>query len=130
MFNQHIRVDLNYKTDLTYNILGGGVGRWDWGEQGLRDAETSTKLRDALSKNPHMKVLVAAGRYDLATPYHAVTYSLSHMRLDRSVRKNFRVKYYEAGHMMYVHGPSRNALTKDVEAFLAETKAVTNGVGE
>ena len=126
MFNQYVRADLNYKTDETYHI-SGDVGRWDWGLSGQGFAETSTALRDALSKNPHMKILVAAGRYDLATPYHAVNYSLSHMRLDPSVRKNFRVKTYDAGHMMYIHGPSRNALAKDVEVFLKESRNTADG---
>lgn len=122
IFNQYVRRDLGYKTDETYRVIGGLSGRWDWGLARQGFVETSTSLREALSKNPHMKILIAAGRYDLATPYQAVNYSLAHMRLDPSLRENFRVKTYDAGHMMYIHGPSRHALTKDVERFLKDSK--------
>ena len=65
-FNQYIRVELGYMTDVPYYILGEGVGRWDWQRDGLPDHHQCH--RDAMAKNPHMKVLIASGYYDLATP--------------------------------------------------------------
>ena len=58
-------------------------------------------LRQAMTINPHLKVFVANGYYDLATPYFATEYAFSHLGLDESLRGNISMGYYEAGHMMY-----------------------------
>jgi carboxypeptidase C (cathepsin A) len=122
-FNQYIRDDLGFATDTNYNILGEGVGAWDWGPSGRGQADTSEALRDALSKNPFLKVLVASGYYDMATPYLATEYTLAHMGLAPSMRANFKIEEYEAGHMMYLHGPSLAKLKTDATAFLKSTLA-------
>jgi carboxypeptidase C (cathepsin A) len=74
-----------------------------------------------MAKNPHMKVLVASGYYDLATPYASADYTLAHMKLDPELRRNVRVTTYEAGHMMYLHGPSLVKLKQDASRFLDES---------
>jgi carboxypeptidase C (cathepsin A) len=71
-----------------------------------------------MSRNPYMKVLVASGYYDLATPFYATEYTLSHLGLDPSLRGNIRVAEYESGHMMYIHKPSLEKLKKDVDSFV------------
>ncbi len=116
-FNQYVRTALGYKTDRTYNILGG-VGRWEFGSGGYPD--TSEALRSAFAKNPYMKLFVASGYFDLATPYFATEYTLSHMGLDSGLRKNVTTAYYEAGHMMYIHTKSLEKLNKDVASFVGE----------
>ena len=109
-FNQYVRNDLAYKSDLTYHILGSDeIGRWDWGSSGMGYPETFRALRDAMAKNPPMTLFVASGYYDLATPYWATEYTLAHMQLDGSLRRNVKTMTYEAGHMMYIHGPSLDA---------------------
>ncbi len=122
-FNQYVREELGFATDTTYYILGEGVGPWDWGPTGRGQADTSDALRDALSKNPYLKVLVASGYYDMATPFQATEYTLAHMGLDPSMKANFKVEEYESGHMMYIHGPSLIKLKTDVAAFLRATLA-------
>jgi carboxypeptidase C (cathepsin A) len=125
-FAQYVRGDLGYNTDLTYHILGSAeISGWDWGtgsggggRGGSGYPETYRPLRDAMAKNPHMKLFVGQGYYDLATPYLAADYTLSHMKLDPTLRPNVRVRTYEAGHMMYVHTPSLEKLKRDVTAFL------------
>jgi len=119
MFNDYVRAELGYKSDLTYHILGGGIGAWDWGtSNGF--ADVSESLRSAFAKNPHMKLMVAKGYYDLATPYFAVEYTLSHMGLDPALRRNVRTREYEAGHMMYIDKKELARLHQDVAAFLQE----------
>jgi carboxypeptidase C (cathepsin A) len=119
MFNQYARDELRWETDAHYEILSGDVGRgWEW-EPG-RFADTSAALRDALSRNPFMKVLLAMGYYDLATPYFATRYTLSHMALAPSLRENFKMACYEAGHMMYIHLDSLEKLKADVVQFMEE----------
>jgi carboxypeptidase C (cathepsin A) len=122
MFNDYVRAELGYKSDLTYHILGGGIGAWDWGtSNGF--ADVSESLRSAFAKNPHMKLLVAKGYYDLATPYFAVEYTLSHMGLDPALRRNVRTREYEAGHMMYIDKKELARLHQDVAAFLQDAIA-------
>ena len=116
-FNQYVRTELGYKTDVPYYILGEGVGRWDW-QREMGYPATTDALRDAMAKNPHMKVLVASGYYDLATPYRAVEHSLAGLGLDPILRKNITTETYEAGHMMYLHGPSLHKLKRDGAALI------------
>lgn len=117
-FNQYVRTELEYKSDEVYHILGTGVGSWDWGPSGRGYPDTSVSLRSALNQNPHMKLFVASGYFDLATPYFATEYTLSHMELDPSVRRNIRVEEYEAGHMMYIHDESLAKLKREVASFI------------
>lgn len=117
-FNQYVRQELGYKTDLEYFVFNKVIGEWNWGSAGQGMPDTSEALRKALSKNPHMKVYIASGFYDLATPHFATEYTLNHMGLDASLRGNFETGEYEAGHMMYVHGPSLEKLTQDIGRFI------------
>ena len=66
--------------------------------------------------NPHLRVHVACGYYDGATPYFAAEHDLAHLRSRTNCAENIEIAYYEAGHMMYVHEPSR----LDQSARLAE----------
>jgi len=118
-FNQYVRAELGYKSDLEYQVFNQVFQSWNWGSAGLGTPDTSEALRKALSKNPHMKLYIASGFYDLATPYFATEYTLGHMGLDPTLRGNIETGEYEAGHMMYIHGPSLEKLTKDVGAFVA-----------
>ena len=75
-------------------------------------------LRKAMTINPHLKVIIANGYYDLATPYFATIYTFNHMDLDESLRSNYSMTFYEAGHMMYVHMPSFEKLKADLANFI------------
>ncbi|HZH98261.1 MAG TPA: hypothetical protein VEX38_04765 [Fimbriimonadaceae bacterium] len=121
MLNDYVRRVLGYKTDLPYHILGGEEKlwqKWDWGKASDGHPDTSEALRSALSKNPYMKLFVASGYYDLATPYFATYYTLSHLALDPSLRENIRTEEYEAGHMMYVHTGMLRKLKEEVSDFI------------
>lgn len=120
--NDYVRGELGFKSDLEYYILGGGIGPWNWNSDN-RFADTSEALRSAFAKNPHMRVFVASGFYDLATPYFATEYTLDHMGLDPSLRGNVKTAYYEAGHMMYIEKGALAQLKRDVAAFMAARPA-------
>jgi carboxypeptidase C (cathepsin A) len=122
-FYNYVRTELGYKSDLEYYILGGGVGRWDWGVNN-NYADTSDALRSAFAKNPFMKVFVGFGYYDFATPYFAAEYTLTHMGIDPSLRGNITRKYYEAGHMMYIDKKALVQLKQDVSSFIQSSIAV------
>jgi carboxypeptidase C (cathepsin A) len=119
-FNSYVRSDLGYKSDLEYYILGGGIGPWNWGTNN-NYVDTSTALRNALAKNPYLKVFVAMGYYDMATPYYAVEYTLGHISIDPALLKNVSTSYYEAGHMMYIDEKSLTKLHGDVEKFIQDS---------
>jgi carboxypeptidase C (cathepsin A) len=123
-FNDYVREELGYESDLHYWILGGGIGRWDFGDQG-RFPDTSKALRDAMLRNSYMKVFVASGYYDMATPFFGTEYTLSHLGVPESLRGNLRVEEYEAGHMMYIHEGSLAKMKSDIAAFYQETKSMS-----
>jgi carboxypeptidase C (cathepsin A) len=118
-FNDYVRRELGFKSDLPYYILGGGIGKWDWDAEN-RFADTSDALGGAFARNPHMRLFVASGYFDLATPYFATEYTLDHLGLDASLRSRVTQRYYEAGHMMYIDVKSLAALRRDVAAFLGD----------
>jgi len=116
--NQYVRGELGYKTDLIYHILGGGfTAPWNWNSDNTY-ADTSVALRSAFSKNPFMKLFIAYGYYDMATPYFAAEYTIDHMNLDPALKANIKTAYYEAGHMMYIDVKSLTKLKHDVAAFI------------
>jgi carboxypeptidase C (cathepsin A) len=116
--NDYVRGDLKFEKDLPYEILKGLYLEWGWGEFANRFASVGETLRKAMSMNPHMRVLVANGYFDFATPHFASDYTFNHLGVDPSLRKNITVSYYEAGHMMYVHKPSIERLAKELRAFV------------
>ncbi len=119
MFNQYVRAELGYKNDMLYNVLGMDVNRgWDWGSAGEGFPNTAEALREAFAKNNYMKLFVASGWFDLATPYYATQYTLAHLGLP-DVEKNITTGYYDAGHMMYVRDESLARLKQDVSKFVA-----------
>ncbi|WP_250632948.1 S10 family peptidase [Rhodoflexus caldus] len=117
--NDYVRRELKYENDLPYEILTGRVQPWNYNNVQNQYLNVSETLRQAISKNPYLRVLVANGYYDLATPYFATDYTIHHMFLDPSLRNNIRMTYYESGHMMYIHQPSLVQLDKDISAFLS-----------
>ncbi|HEU5112085.1 MAG TPA: peptidase S10, partial [Acidimicrobiia bacterium] len=83
--------------------------------------DTSEQLRDVMSRSQRMQVFIASGYYDLATPHYATEYTVSHLGLDESLRKNIQMEYYEAGHMMYLQRESLVALAGHLRAFIEDT---------
>jgi carboxypeptidase C (cathepsin A) len=116
-FNSYVRGVLGYETDLAYHSLSMEVNeKWDWGKDGLPN--TSEALRSAMAKNPFMKIFVAQGYYDLATPHFATEYMLNHMNIDAALRENVRRTRYEAGHMFYVDTNILMQFKQDIADFM------------
>ncbi len=116
--NDYVRRELKFECDLPYEILTGRVSPWNYGGYQNRYLNVAETLRKAMSMNPYLRVFVACGYYDLATPYLAAKYTIDHMELDPTLRGNITMRYYQAGHMMYIHKPSLVALKQDLAAFL------------
>lgn len=120
-FNDYVRRELGYKSDVEYYILGGGItAPWNYNVTN-QYADTSVQMKDAMAKNPYMKILVAQGYYDMATPFYAAEYTISALNLDPTLRRNVSFEYYESGHMMYIETKSLAKLKTDVAAFMSGT---------
>jgi carboxypeptidase C (cathepsin A) len=117
-WNDYVRRELRYKNDDVYYILGGGIGRWRYPQNQYADVTPS--LERAFTKNPYLRLYVAMGYYDMATPYYAVEYTLSQMRLSPEVRANIRTEYFAAGHMMYIDDKERGKLRAGMRKFIDE----------
>ena len=101
-----------------YYYPSGGVQPWDYGVQnGFGD--TTAMLRNAMTKNPYMKVMIAAGYYDLATPYFAVEHTFNHMGLNPEMHKNISWAYYQSGHMLYIDSDAIAKFKHDISEFMA-----------
>ena len=120
-FNDYVRRELGFKSDVEYYILGGGItAPWNYNVANGY-ADTSIPLKDAMAKNPYMKIFVAQGYYDMATPFYAAEYTVSAMNLEPELRRNISFNYYEAGHMMYIEKNSLKKLHDDVATCLRST---------
>ena len=115
-----------------YEVFSMEVNKkWDWnrfegsGEPGRGNhfATTSTDLSRALRRNPHLRVLVASGYYDLGTPYSATDWSLSQLDVPADVLARVEHHYYGAGHMMYTREADMKQLKSDLAAWLAHADA-------
>jgi carboxypeptidase C (cathepsin A) len=118
-FNHYVRAELGYESDLPYEILTGKVHPWNFDIAQNRYLDVAEPLRQAMHKNAHLKVFVANGYYDMATPYFATEHTFSHLGLDPELEANIDMAYYPAGHMMYVHEPSLAQLKNDLAGWYA-----------
>jgi carboxypeptidase C (cathepsin A) len=114
--NQYIRADLGFESDLEYHILRGLD--WTYGDASGGYADTSEALRSAFAKNPYMRLFVASGYYDLATPYYATMYTLNHSQLPPATADQLELKEYETGHMVYIDQRALRKLRDDVVGFI------------
>lgn len=117
-FNDYVRRELKYETDAAYEILTGKVRPWSYDRSSNRYVDVAETLRGAMSQNPYLKVFVANGYYDMATPFAATRYTFARMQLDPEVRANVSMDYFEGGHMMYIDRKAHAKLKKDLADFI------------
>ena len=117
---------LKFGQGVTYHTTNFGIGeKWKWthktaeGEQPIVNSDVD--LAQALVQDVNLKVLVLCGYYDLATPFSATEYVLSHLGVPPAASARIQLKYYEAGHMMYVHPPSLAKMKHDLDEFIDST---------
>jgi carboxypeptidase C (cathepsin A) len=118
VFNDYVRRDLGFESDLPYEILTRRVRPWNYGEFQNRFVNVAEDLRQAMARNPALKVFVGNGYYDLATPYFATEYTFDHLAYDPGYSERVTKAYYEAGHMMYVRKADREKLKRDLAEFI------------
>ena len=120
--NDYVRRELAFESDLPYEILTDRVRPWSYKKFQNAYVNVADTLRKAMNMNPYLRVLVANGFYDLATPYLATEYTFNHLGLPAGREEEIEMTYYEAGHMMYLHMPSLAQLSDDLATFVEEAK--------
>ncbi len=104
--------------------------QWNWNRepQGRGGASffrgstyVGSDLANALVMNPNLRVEVENGYYDMATPFFATEYTMDHLGVNPDLRSHIGLKYYEAGHMMYLHVPALQQLKQNIAAFIGST---------
>jgi carboxypeptidase C (cathepsin A) len=127
VFYNYVRTELGYKTDMPYQVFPADQNffenSWNWGSGITGFPDTATALRQAIVKNPYLKVLVMEGLYDLATPFYAADYTIDHLNLGPQYRKNISFATYDAGHMVYLPADGLTKMKADEAGFM--DKALT-----
>ena len=116
----YVRRDLDYQTDLPYEILKSLYQSWRYEDYQNHYVNTAEDLRRGFQLHPGLKVIVCNGYYDLATPMLATEYTYKHIPLPEAQQENIKMTYYQAGHMMYLHLPSLKQLSKDLHEFISD----------
>ena len=117
MFHHYLKDELKFHSKEAYEVLASLYTTWDWSAAKNSYVTLSTDLCKAMIMNPHLKVFVANGYYDLATPHLASEYTFDHLGVSEALKKNISMYYYEAGHMMYIHAASHKQLKADLQVF-------------
>ncbi len=124
-FNTYVREELRFGQDKSYMILSGEAGRnWEWkrgtgerfGFPGSPNVEGD--LVQAMVANPHLRIQVENGIYDLATPFFAIEYTVDHLGLPEKLQSHIQMDYYDAGHMMYLRDDDLAKLKNNVARFI------------
>ena len=113
--NMYIRNELNYKTDLKYNMFGSV---YPWDNTGDR---TGDNLRSAMAQNPYLNVLVQSGYYDGACDYFNAKYNLWQMDPSGKLKDRMSWEGYESGHMMYLRKPDLALGNDHIRAFILKS---------
>jgi carboxypeptidase C (cathepsin A) len=126
-FLDYLHTELKFGRDEEYRVSAFDV-KWDWthkqpgkGEWFVGPPNTVPDLARAMTMNPGLHVLVQQGWYDLATPHLVMKHDIDHLRITPEARQRIRIEHYEAGHMMYLHGPSMQKFRDDLAGFIRET---------
>jgi carboxypeptidase C (cathepsin A) len=117
--NHYVRAELGYQNDLPYEILTSRVQPWSYQDFEARNVQVVDKLSEAMRVNPAMRVHVACGYHDAATPYFAAEHDFAHLAVPPEAAARVEFSYFEAGHMMYVHEPSRLRQSQLLADFVA-----------
>ncbi|MFC1529611.1 S10 family peptidase [Gemmatimonadota bacterium] len=113
VFNQYIRAELGWETDIKYAIWGN-VRPWNSDDS----VNVGEMLRSAMTQNEYLKVMITEGYYDAACDYFTAEYVFSHLDLTGHLKDRIHFDYYESGHMMYAHIPSLAKMKTDLENFI------------
>ncbi|MGH9527545.1 MAG: hypothetical protein ACRD2F_12785, partial [Terriglobales bacterium] len=119
-FNQYVSQDLHYHSKRLYQQLSFQVNRqWDWKASGdLRAQNVAPALARAMNNDPAMQVMFNNGYFDLATPFFATHYTVTHMGLPPSLLAHIHSAFYHTGHMLYLNPKALAEVQREMDAFI------------
>lgn len=117
-YNWYVRNELNFVTDVKYNML---ASVYPWNRQ---NEHTGTDLMKAISQNPGLKVLLQSGYYDGACDYFNAKYNFWQMDKGGKFQDRFTIKGYRCGHMMYVRKEDMKQANEDIREFIKASMPV------
>jgi carboxypeptidase C (cathepsin A) len=131
--NQYMRTELKYGVNQTYKPGAYGDADFSWdlrhqapGGPPANQQESGTNVMPDLAytmkQNPRMKVMLAGGYYDLATPYFEGEFEMHHLPIPQKLQANISYHYYQSGHMVYVNEDVLKQFHADVAAFIKGTE--------
>lgn len=115
--NYYLQEELNFKTDVKYNMFGP-VHPWN-----NDDDNTREDLRQAMAQNPYLNVMVQSGYYDGATTYFNAKYTMWQVDPSGRLKDRFSFKGYRSGHMMYLRREDLKTANDDIRDFIKRTIA-------
>lgn len=113
--NYYLREELNYKTDIKYNMFGN-VHPWD-----RTNNHTGEDLRLAMAQNPYLNVMIQSGYFDGATNYFDAKYTMWQLDPSGQMRDRLSFKGYRSGHMMYLRHEDLAQANQDIRHFIKQT---------
>ena len=120
--NNHLRRDLKYESDLPYRFFSPEANSsWNYGSAENGYPTVTDSLATLISMFKYFKVFIGRGYYDLDIGYFAAPYDISHLGLPPELRSNIILRFYDAGHQIYVHLPSLKRLKGDVADFIKKS---------
>ncbi|HEY1929180.1 MAG TPA: peptidase S10 [Caulobacteraceae bacterium] len=131
LFNDYVRKALGFGEGRIFKPEINVFKYWDYNHQppgadrpvsGI--VNVMPDIANAMKQNPKLKVMVAGGYYDLATPFYEGWYEMHHLQIPPELTSNIEFHYYPSGHMVYAHEASLKALHDDAAAFIRKTNNV------
>ncbi|QBR93186.1 S10 family peptidase [Nocardioides euryhalodurans] len=116
--HHYLRAELESDLDLPYEVFANQIKEWSYKEFEGRPVNVSDKLERLMRANPHLRVRVEYGYYDLATPFGAAEDMVAHLRLTPEQRERIEHDWFETGHMPYLHEESRVREADGIAAFV------------
>lgn len=116
-FQHYLGTELGVTSEQVFRVISGDVGKeWSFKEFENSPVYVIDRLERAMRQNPHLAVHFAYGYYDGATPYYGAMADVA--RLAPELLPRLEHHFYEAGHMTYVHQPSRVRQSADLADFV------------
>lgn len=117
-WNQYVRDRLHFNSNSQYRATSYGPvlgARWDMHHNGQSPpVNVVPDLASAMTENPNLRVFLAGGYYDFATPYWAAYYTFEHMDVPPAIQHNITYGFYPSGHMVYLNPASRVNFKRDL----------------
>lgn len=110
--NYYLQEELNFKTDIKYNMFGP-VRPWD-----RSGDNTGENLRQAMAQNPYLHVMTQSGYFDGATTYFNAKYNMWQLDPSGVMKDRLSFKGYESGHMMYLRREDLKNANNDIRDFI------------